>query len=139
MKSAGKPVLLVLSAATVVLFGVASFLPDERLWGLNHLAFFAMPLRLALLALVAICFIPPFARLLLEGFLSATSWLTRPGRNTTITLLAVKRAVTLRSVDPQVSPGCAPRVIEGTLWPALMWTLISVMARVAHCPTVTVK
>ena len=89
MKNAGKPVLLAISAATVAAVATASFLPDARLWGINHLAFFPLPLRVVLLALVAICFVPSFARLLLEGFLSVTTWLTRPGRNATMILLAL--------------------------------------------------
>ena len=89
MKSAGTPVLLALSVASVTLVGVASFLPEARLWGINHLAYFPLPLRVALLSLVVICFVPPFARILLEGFLSVSDALTRPGRNASLILVAL--------------------------------------------------
>jgi hypothetical protein len=67
MKPFGKPVLLGLAVASFALVATASFLPTTRLWGLNHLAFFPVPLRLALLGLVAVCFLPPLARILMSG------------------------------------------------------------------------
>jgi hypothetical protein len=56
-------------ASFVVFFffvGVASFLPGTRLWGVNHLAFYPVWLRVASLALVALALLPP-ARSLVES------------------------------------------------------------------------
>ncbi len=40
---------------------LSSFLPDSRLWGINHLAFHAVPVRVAALGLVALTFVPRIA------------------------------------------------------------------------------
>lgn len=45
--------------ATLALVAVASWLPGERLWGVNHLAFYPTVLRVALLAVVAALLLPP--------------------------------------------------------------------------------
>ena len=39
-----------------------AFLPDKRLWGINHLSFYPMPVRLALIALSGVCFVPAVGR-----------------------------------------------------------------------------
>jgi hypothetical protein len=48
-------------AALVITFGivaVASFLPAHRLWGVNHLAFYPVPVRVLALSLIGLAFIP---------------------------------------------------------------------------------
>ncbi|UCG52376.1 MAG: tetratricopeptide repeat protein [Candidatus Latescibacterota bacterium] len=40
----------------------ASFLPHVRLWGINHLAFYSLPIRLVALAAMGIVFVPAVAR-----------------------------------------------------------------------------
>jgi len=80
MSGSGKPILLTLSFLTLVLVAVASFLPVSRVWGLNHLAYFPVSLRLVLLGLTAVCFIPVVARTLVEGFLSLVAMLLPGGR-----------------------------------------------------------
>jgi hypothetical protein len=61
-------------AATFVLFAAASFLPDKRLWGINHLAFYTQPVRLAVLLVTGLFLIPPLA----SAAWGATLWLVRP-------------------------------------------------------------
>lgn len=49
------------SACLLVLgtfIAVASFLPEERLWGVNHLAFFPVPVRVFVLLVLALAFVP---------------------------------------------------------------------------------
>lgn len=49
-------------AASLVVSGlsiaVASFFPDTRLWGLNHLAFYSPPIRSVVLVLMALAWVP---------------------------------------------------------------------------------
>ncbi|MFH1313830.1 MAG: hypothetical protein ABIJ00_11480 [Candidatus Eisenbacteria bacterium] len=55
-------ILYVPLAFTFALVAVASFLPDKRLWGINHLAFYPVPIRLGTLGLIALSFVPGVAR-----------------------------------------------------------------------------
>ncbi|MGD9141705.1 MAG: tetratricopeptide repeat protein [bacterium] len=55
-------------AITLVLVGAASFLPDKRLWGLNHLAFYPVYVRMIAIALAAAAFIPSVARCMTRVF-----------------------------------------------------------------------
>jgi tetratricopeptide (TPR) repeat protein len=48
-------------AATYVLFAAATFFPDRRLWGVNHLAFYPPAVRLVVLAVTGVFLIPPLA------------------------------------------------------------------------------
>lgn len=52
------------TAAVAALVAVSAFLPDLRLWGINHAAFLPEPARIALIALIALSFVPPVARAL---------------------------------------------------------------------------
>lgn len=49
------------AAATLAIVAAASFLPEKRLWGINHLAFYPVPVRLAALTLAAAAFVPRVA------------------------------------------------------------------------------
>jgi hypothetical protein len=61
---------------TFALFVYASFLPERRLWGLNHLAFYPGHWRLVVLGLTAIVFVPPFAAIVARGGIRvARAWL----------------------------------------------------------------
>jgi len=63
-------------AVTFALFVLASFLPERRLWGLNHLAFCPSHWRLIVLCLTAIVFVPPFATMVARGGIRiAHAWL----------------------------------------------------------------
>lgn len=65
-KQTGTPALQgALCASLVVLLiliSAASFLPDKRLWGVNHLAFYPLPARIIALILMSLSFLPPVAR-----------------------------------------------------------------------------
>ncbi|HVP58803.1 MAG TPA: hypothetical protein VMU02_11975, partial [bacterium] len=63
--AAGALLVRVAVTASVILLalvGAAAFLPGRRLWGINHLAFYPVALRIGLLALAGICFVPAVAR-----------------------------------------------------------------------------
>lgn len=64
-----RPAFIVLTAlaATFLLVAIAAFLPQARLWGINHLAYYPVPLRLVLLLLMALSFVPWMARWLARG------------------------------------------------------------------------
>ena len=49
------------------LCAVASFLPGARLWGINHLAFYSWPIRVAGLAVMALSMLPQSRRAVLRG------------------------------------------------------------------------
>jgi hypothetical protein len=44
--------------ALYTLIAIASFLPEKRLWGINHLAYYPIPVRIGALVLMAVAFIP---------------------------------------------------------------------------------
>jgi hypothetical protein len=46
----------------LLLIAVASFLPEKRLWGVNHLSFYPVWIRIAAFALIALSFLPRAAR-----------------------------------------------------------------------------
>jgi hypothetical protein len=49
-------------ALMFALVAVAAFLPERRLWGINHLAFYPLPTRLGLLGFIGLSFVPGIAR-----------------------------------------------------------------------------
>jgi tetratricopeptide (TPR) repeat protein len=61
-------------AATFALFAVASFLPEERLWGVNHLAFYSPHTRIVVLCVTGLFFLPPLATATWRALL----WALRP-------------------------------------------------------------
>jgi hypothetical protein len=61
-------------ATTFALFAAASFFPEKRLWGLNHLAFYTDPVRLVVLVIAGLFLIPPLASATWRGIL----WVARP-------------------------------------------------------------
>ena len=61
-------------AATFAVFAAASFMPDRRLWGLNHLAFHTQQIRLGVLIVTGLLLVPPLATATWRGIL----WITRP-------------------------------------------------------------
>ena len=61
-------------AGTFAVFAAASYQPDARMWGVNHLAFFSPRIRLVVLGVTALFFVPPFAAVAWRGLL----WLFRP-------------------------------------------------------------
>jgi hypothetical protein len=61
-------------AATFVLLAVASFLPEERLWGVNHLAFYSPRVRVVVLCVSGLFLVPPLA----TATWRALIWALRP-------------------------------------------------------------
>lgn len=78
---------------TSLLVAAAAFLPQVRVWGLNHLAFYPLPLRLTLLGLVAVAFVPPVAGPLYAGLGAAVRWLGRGSESRGTTVAVVGGAV----------------------------------------------
>lgn len=64
-------------AVTLAVAALASFLPDKRLWGINHLAFYPVYVRLAAIALACVAFIPPVAGGIYMALAGAASYLAR--------------------------------------------------------------
>ncbi len=60
------------AALSVLAVIAASFFPDKRLWGWNHLAFLPSPFRHGAYALLVLAFVPPLARLLYRAALVAS-------------------------------------------------------------------
>jgi len=56
--------------ATLALVTIASWLPGQRLWGVNHLAFYPVALRIVLLALTGVALVPLVGRRFYELQLS---------------------------------------------------------------------
>ena len=54
---------------TLLLVAVASFLPGVRLWGLNHLAFYPVPVRIVAIAAVGLCMLPAVGGAVFSVFL----------------------------------------------------------------------
>jgi hypothetical protein len=54
--------LVAILLAVYALIAAASFLPRAQLWGVNHLAFYSLPIRIAVLLLLGVAFLPPVAR-----------------------------------------------------------------------------
>lgn len=67
--------------ALFVLVAVASFLPDRRLWGVNHLAFYGLPVRFTFLSLMALSFHPGIASRVYRLLLTFLSLLRREGKS----------------------------------------------------------
>jgi tetratricopeptide (TPR) repeat protein len=80
MQGMGRTLPIVAAAAAFALVALASFFPDARLWGINHLSYFPSSLRWMFLVLIGLCFLPAFARPLVDGFLSIVQLLCRRDR-----------------------------------------------------------
>ena len=59
--------------------GVCSFFPEVRVWGLNHLAFYSIPVRAGILLLLAVTWITPVGRFIYRSFRSGVKRLARMG------------------------------------------------------------
>ncbi len=71
------------------LFVVASFFPNVRLWGINHLAFYSLPLRIAAIVFVGMVFFPPVGRALARILLSLMRAVRIGGRAIDISFIAI--------------------------------------------------
>ena len=84
------------TAATAALVAASAFLPGARLWGINHIAFLPLPARIAILALIALAFVPPVARALYRAALAGAERFAakRRRQNLVIALVVVALAST---------------------------------------------
>ena len=57
-------------AALAILIAVASFFPDKRLWGINHLAYYPLALRVVAFAMIAVSFVPVVQRSLYSSLVT---------------------------------------------------------------------
>ncbi len=73
---------------------IASFLPTGRLWGINHLAFYPFTIRIVLLFLMAISFLPPVARALYASVSKALGGLEHHRRRTLLASLVAALILT---------------------------------------------
>lgn len=80
MQGVRKAILIIAAVASFALVALASFFPDARLWGINHLSYFPSSLRWMFLVLIGLCFLPACARPLVEGFQSIVQLLCRRDR-----------------------------------------------------------
>lgn len=72
-------VLLLPLGCLYLLVIVSAFLPGHRLWGVNHLAFYSVPVRIAALGLIGLSFIPPMRRAVSAAFMRALRYVhSRP-------------------------------------------------------------
>lgn len=60
------PLPLAALAATLALVAIASFMPERRLWGFNHLAFYPLYIRVPVLIVAALAFLPAVSRRVLD-------------------------------------------------------------------------
>ncbi len=90
----GRPDRLPVAAmgATFALIAAASFLPGKRLWGINHLAFYPLYIRLAALALLCAALTPPVSRGVYGALSRAADRLPPQGRLRNVAALAAAAA-----------------------------------------------
>ncbi|HEU4365053.1 MAG TPA: hypothetical protein VFT13_06260, partial [Candidatus Krumholzibacteria bacterium] len=89
--------IVAVTAATAARVAGSAFLPDVRLWGINHLAFLPIPTRVGLIALIALAFFPPIARGLYRAAIAALERAAaarrQPGAMVTLAAIAVASTV----------------------------------------------
>ena len=61
-------VVIVLSLLFLVMTGVSSFLPKERLWGINHLSYYPLWFRISVISIGLLIFIPLVNQILQKVF-----------------------------------------------------------------------
>lgn len=76
-------------ALVLVFLVVGAFLPDKRVWGFNHLAFYPAPVRLIAILLVALSFVPRIARSIHGRLVDIAGFLARATGRDSIRLPAV--------------------------------------------------
>lgn len=96
--------------AVYVAVVVASFLPDARLWGINHLAFYSPAVRISALGLIGISFIPFIARHIYSALLGLSRTIKHGGQGvesalTFIAIFSVALFIILRSSTDLLGDG----------------------------------
>lgn len=77
-------------AVTFVIVAAAALVPaakEWRLWGINHLAFYDMPVRLVAVMVMALAFIPSVARAAWNGLLKVPGALAQGGNRSTVVMV----------------------------------------------------
>lgn len=59
---------IILSILLLVILGISSFLPKERLWGINHLSYYPLWFRISVISIGLLIFIPPINQILQKVF-----------------------------------------------------------------------
>ena len=72
-----------------VLVAVAAFFPGLRLWGVNHLNYYPLPVRIAAVALLALMFVPAVNRPLYRAMLNVSRNIRTGGVNVDMVLAIV--------------------------------------------------
>lgn len=80
---------IVAAALTTLIVGVAAFLPATRLWGINHLAYYPVWIRLVALGIIAATFHPSVAHRFYAIALRVPRWLRGRSRITSTALIIV--------------------------------------------------
>ncbi|MGD8412720.1 MAG: hypothetical protein PVF33_00720, partial [Candidatus Latescibacterota bacterium] len=94
--SAGPVRLLTITVLLVLaLVAVASFVPGLRLWGVNHLNYYPVSLRVLVLALLAVTFLPPVNRPAYRALIGASRAIKTGGSRVDLTLTLVAVASVL--------------------------------------------
>jgi hypothetical protein len=75
--------------AVFALVAAAAFLPRAQLWGINHLAFYSLPVRLLALALIAAAFIPPVASRWYDALIGLSKTLRYGGNGVDVALMVI--------------------------------------------------
>jgi len=78
-----------------ILVAVSAFLPELQLWGINHLAFYSLPVRTILLILIGLTFFPRLAKQLYSDLFKLSHKLKHGGSgvDSVMTILAVASVV----------------------------------------------
>jgi len=87
-RSSLRPLVVILLVVYAVI-AAASFLPHAQLWGVNHLAFYSFPIRIAVLLLLGVAFLPPVACRVHAALLAFSQAMKSGGRVVDVILLAV--------------------------------------------------
>jgi hypothetical protein len=72
-----------------VLVAVAAFLPQSRLWGVNHLTFYSVPVRVVALVFLALMFVPGTSRRLYAALLFVSRVIKTGGTNVDVALTVI--------------------------------------------------
>jgi hypothetical protein len=78
-----------------VLVAVAAFVPGLRLWGVNHLNYYSLPVRAVVMSLLALMFVPAVNRRLYRAMLNVSRALKTGGKSVdlALTIIAVASVV----------------------------------------------
>lgn len=85
-------IVYVLLLLTLLLYALASFLPKQRLWGVNHLAYYPIALRVVALAAMALSLVPRVSGALFAVFDKCLEWVRRRRRIGVVLIIGLSLA-----------------------------------------------